>query len=295
MNIDQTIKEIEVNLETIAKDVVSKRIAEEKNSLFKKLQEQFLMELDSPLQHQPRWHQWGIVTHTRKFMQFYDLKVQEDLQKWGIYDEVRDHLLVEIDGIAKSKLIHIGILLHDIGKFQKNYLQLPNGEIRYGFREHERYSYEIIHGELFSFLHKTHHLTPAQIEYIAMCARYHFELGIVRDVAKRSPHGYTVEFAHSNRFREIVLDAISGFGEYGVEVGLLFLADSYAKSDIEYRDRTDQEIIQELRSKGLSILLIDTIKQVEINVEVAKEYFSILFGLDLSQQSLSSSESCLSI
>ena len=276
MNIDTIVKEIDQNLEDIARVVLFKRIEEEKNPLFRLMQKQFFIELDSPSQHQPRWHQWGIITHTRQFLKFYDTLVQEDLKKWNISEKVNRHLSVQIDGITKSKLIRLGILLHDIGKFQKNYKLNSNLKISAGFKDHELYSYQIIKGELFSLLAKEYGLSDRQIEYIAMCAKYHFELGIIREVAKKSPQGYTIEFVKSTQFRESIVKSIPKFGDYKVEVGVLFLADSYAKSNIEYRDRTDREILDELKNKQLNPKLIHSIKQIPINIEVAKRYFLIL-------------------
>jgi CRISPR/Cas system-associated endonuclease Cas3-HD len=276
MNIDTIVKEIDQNLEDIARVVLFKRIEEEKNPLFRLMQKQFFIELDSPSQHQQRWHQWGIITHTRQFLKFYDTLVQEDLKKWNISEKVNRHLSIQIDGIAKSKLIRLGILLHDIGKFQKNYKLNSNLKISAGFKDHELYSYQIIKGELFSLLAKEYKLSDRQIEYIAMCAKYHFELGIIREVAKKSPQGYTIEFVKSTQFRESIVKSIPKFGDYKVEVGVLFLADSYAKSNIEYRDRTDREILDELKNKQLNPKLIHSIKQIPINIEVAKRYFLIL-------------------
>jgi len=276
MNIDNIIEEVDQNLEDIARVVLVKRIEEEQNHLFKLMQEQFFMELDSTSQHKPRWHQWGIIAHTRQFMKFYDNIVQEDLRRWNIFEKVNRHLSVKIDGIAKSKLIRLSILLHDIGKFKKNYKIDSNLRISYGFKNHELYSYQIIKGELFSLLSKEYGLSNNQIEYIAMCARYHFELGIIREVAKKSPRGYTIKFVHSHQFRDIILEAIPKIEDYRVEVGLLFLAVSYAKSDIEYRDRTDEDILYELKERKLNPRLIDSIKQIPINIEVAKEYYRII-------------------
>ena len=276
MNIDTIVKEIDQNLEDIARVVLFKRIEEEKNPLFRLMQKQFFIELDSPSQHQPRWHQWGIITHTRQFLKFYDTLVQEDLKKWNISEKVNRHLSVQIDGITKSKLIRLGILLHDIGKFQKNYKLNSNLKISAGFKDHELYSYQIIKGELFSLLAKEYGLSNRQIEYIAMCAKYHFELGIIREVAKKSPQGYTIEFVKSTQFRESIVKSIPKFGDYKVEVGVLFLADSNAKSNKENRDRTDREILDELKNKQLNPKLIHSIKQIPINIEVAKRYFLIL-------------------
>jgi len=279
MQIDKIIDEIDQNLEDIARFILSKKIENEENFLFKLMQKKFFINLDSPLEHHPKWHQWGIITHTRKFIKFYDTKVQKDLKEWNIYNRVQKHLSYKIDGISKAKLIYIGILFHDIGKFHKNYKMNPNLKIDINFKNHEIYSYNIIKNELFSLLSKNYGLSDNQIEYIAMCARYHFELGIVREFAKKSPQGYTIEFAKSDKFKKNIEKIIPNFKEYAIEVGLLFLADSYAKSDIEYLNRDDKDILKELKIRKLNSNLIHSIKQIPINIEIAREYFSLFYSI----------------
>jgi len=88
--------------------------------------------------------------------------------------------------------------------------------------------------------------------------------------------GYDLKFVHSGIFKKMVLGRIEKFEEYSLEVGLLFLADSYAKTDISSLDRTDDEILKELSEKRLNKKLLFAVKQRSINIEVSKVYFDII-------------------
>lgn len=276
LSIDEIIEEVNTNLEDIARSVVSKEVDKERDSLIQQYKQQFFAELNSPEQHQPNWHQWGIITHTRNFMKMYDNEVKQYLKAWNRIEAIEEHLSKQIDGISKSKLIYLGILLHDIGKFQKNYSKKLNWRVIYTFNKHEVYSQEIIQNDLYPLLHDYYRLTDKQIEYIAMCARYHFELGFIREIGKKSKYGYSTAFAKSQEFKDTVLDALSSFEEYKIEVGVLFLADSYAKTDVTFEERTDNEILEDLKSQDLNPKLIHAVKQKSVNLEVVKCYFDVI-------------------
>lgn len=276
LSIDEIIDEVNTNLEDISRSIVSKEIDKETDSLIRQYKQQFFTELDSPEQHQPNWHQWGIITHTRNFMKMYDNEVKQYLKAWNRIEAIEEHLSKQIDGISKSKLIYLGILLHDIGKFQKNYSKKLNWRVIYTFNKHEVYSQEIIQNDLYPLLHDYYRLTDKQIEYIAMCARYHFELGFIREIGKKSKYGYSAAFAKSQEFKDTVLDALSSFEEYKIEVGVLFLADSYAKTDVTFEERTDNEILEDLKSQDLNPKLIHAVKQKSVNLEVVKCYFDVI-------------------
>jgi len=276
LSIDEIIAEVNANLEDIAESVVAHEIEQEKDTLIRQHKQKFFIELDSPWQHQPNWHQWGIITHTRNFMKMYDNEVKQYLKAWNRLEAIEEHLLEKIDGISKSKLIYLGILLHDIGKFRKNYSKKLNWRVIYTFNKHELYSQEIIQNDLYPLLHDHYGLTDRQIEYISMCARYHFELGFIREVGKKSKYGYSAAFAKSQEFKDAVFDALPVFEVYKIEVGVLFLADSYAKTDVVFENRSDKEILEDLRYQDLNPKLIHAVKQKPINLEIVKSYFDVV-------------------
>ena len=278
VDIDMIIAQIDRNLENIAHSVVLHEIEKEDDTLIRRHKEKFLEALDAPEQHQPNWHQWGIITHTRKFMQMYDNEVSAYLQLWEKEAAIEAHLSETIDDIPKGKLIYLGILLHDIGKFRKNYSKVLNMRVVYTFNRHEVYSQQIIQNDLYVLLHDLYGLTDRQIEYVAMCARYHFELGFIREIGKKSKHGYSAAFANSDTFKEAVYSALPSFEEYKIEVGVLFLADSCAKTDVAFEGRSDREIREELSTRKLNPKLIQAVKQKPVNIEVAKCYLETMLS-----------------
>jgi len=74
--------------------------------------------------HQPRFHQWGVITHTDMVMRGYKGEANNMLQAWGASQEtfgldrrVKQYFDEEIDGIQKGQLFELAIIAHDLGKF----------------------------------------------------------------------------------------------------------------------------------------------------------------------------------
>jgi hypothetical protein len=271
--IDETIDEVNLNLEDIAKFIVSKEIEQEKNNLIRQYKQQFFMQLDFPEQHKPNWHQWGIIKHSRNCLDMYNNEGKQYLKSWGKFDFIEKYLSKKIDGLAKSKLINLGILLHDMGKLKKQYRIELNMKVKYSFNNHEAYSQEIIQTDLYPLLHDYYGLTDMQIKYISMCASYH---GLIRKICKTFK--YSIEFAQTEDFKNIVLNELPSFEEYKIEVGILFLADSCAKTNVAFENKTDEEILKDLNLQNLNPKLINAVHQKAVSIEIAKSYFNIING-----------------
>lgn len=150
-------------------------------------------------------------------------------------------------------------------------------------KKHEAASGRIIRSQEFSgMLKQNYGLTDAQIEYIARCAELHYELGIVRDEAKKSDFGYTLAFAKSDVFRDQAKQLMAQHPGFQLEVGMLFVGDSLAKTDIRIGGNTDEQIelqdasIQDaLKKRGLNPKLIKAVKQLPVNIAVAEAYFKV--------------------
>ncbi len=266
-------------LPTIAKDLIlqTQDISEPRNKIF----------FDNPdnyLEHEPNWHQWGIITHTKMFEKFYHQEIPAYIEDWGIKEKVDSYMSEEIDGMNKEVLLNMSIPLHDLGKFTMRRLKKEeDGSISTSFKKHEVESGRIIRSIKFSeMLKKEYNVTAAQIEYIARCAELHYELGIVRDEAKKSKMGYTLIYAQSDEFAERAKQLQEQHTGFGLEVGILFLADSLAKTDIRLNNDTDKDLsAQEQKTKelivqrGLNPKLIKAVMQLPVNREIAKTYLSI--------------------
>ncbi len=208
-------------------------------------------------------------------MNMYDNEVKQYLKTWGKSEIIEKHLLEKIDSIAKSNLIYLGIILHDIGKFKKRYSIELNNKVKYSFNKHELYSQEIIQNDLYPLLNDYYGLTDMQIKYISMCARHH---GFIRKIGKKSKYNYSVEFAQSKEFKDKMLSELLSLEEYKIELGMLFLADSCAKTDIAFENKTDEGILEDLKLRNLNPKLIKAVKQKLVSIEIAKCYFDIING-----------------
>lgn len=241
------IEKLWEKLPDIARDLISKS-----QDLSNPRNKNYADNPDDPLEHEPKWHQWGVITHTKMFEKFYREEIPEYLRQWGLQDIVGAKMSEQIDGMSKADLLNIAVPLHDLGKFTERKLKPDEkGEVSVSFKKHEAASGRIIRTPEFTdMMKKEFGLTDAQIEYIATCAERHYELGIVRDEAKQSELGYTFAFAQSDIFKNRAKEIISKYPGFEYEVGLLFIADSLAKSEIRIQAETDADIqAQEATSK----------------------------------------------
>src|SRR5260370_805307 len=69
--------------------------------------ESFARSPDSPAEHAPAWHQYGIITHTREFCNALQNAVPALLETWGLSQPVDRALSTEIDGLPKRDLLQI--------------------------------------------------------------------------------------------------------------------------------------------------------------------------------------------
>ena len=237
---------------------------------------------DDYLQHAPKWHQHGIVTHSREFARAIKSTIPEYIKSWGLENKAENILSQQIDGVEKRQLLEVAGLLHDVGKFSSRTEEIEDGSIKgYSFTDHEEHSAEIIRNEdNVSGRLKDLGFSPTQIEYIAKCAELHFELGKVRRASKENG-GFTMAFVDTPAFREAAREIIDKNPDFALEIGLLFIADGLSKSEVIALGNTDEEIEaetpileQELAEKGLNPKLINQAKQMPVNFKVAKAYLT---------------------
>ncbi len=271
--IEEIIESFYKRFPIIAKDLIKKNqdLSDEKNK-------KFLDNPDDPSQHEPRWHQWGIITHTKMFEKAYNEETLKYLEQWGIYNEVQNQMSEEIDSVSKDQLLRIAILFHDLGKFTTRKIK----EKLFSFKEHEIASGEIIRSSEFSaMLKQEYNLTDAQIEYIAQCAELHYVFGVIRDQAKKS-NGYNFAFIQSDEFKEQIKQILTQYPNFQLEIGLLFLADTLGKTDIRIEGKDDEEIESQeaainkiLEVKGLDPNFINGIKQLPVTCAIMEIYLKM--------------------
>lgn len=239
---------------------------------------------DDPKEHKPKWHQWGIITHTKRVKEFYKKEIPQHLELWGMIEKIKSDMQIEIDGKSKNELFEIAIMFHDLGKFSDRKMKCPNDiTAGFNFHGHEKVSGEIIRSPQFNHrLKETYRLSNQQIEYIAHCAELHYTLGKIRKQEKDNGNEYTIDFARSDSFRQISKDIIDRYKEYSLEVGLFFLADSLGKTDVRINTQNndsdknqDDTIRQIILDRKLNPDLFKSIKEIPISVEVVKNYLEI--------------------
>ena len=211
----------------------------------------FLQCPDDRNQHQTQWHQWGIITHTRVFLGVFDRDVPRYLRAWRVWDPVDRVLSRPVDGLTRWQLLHVSILLHDIGKFGTR----TRGARGFHFAGHESLSGRLIREEvrLDQF-----GLTGPQIAYVARTAEDHFLLGLLRKRARQQGI-FRLEYTESQPFLEDVRRIQAEHADDFIEVGVLFLGDSLAKAEPQAGpDRA--------------------VSQNEINVAVARRYLELTVG-----------------
>jgi len=130
------------------------------------------------------------------------------------------------------------------------------------------------------------YLTDTQIEYIAQCCRLHYELGKTRDLAKKLEIGYSFEYLKSEYILEHNLDIMKTNREYQLEIGLLFLADSLAKTEYHIEAESKEEVEKQaegiekiVRENNLHPHKVLLIKQLPINIKTAEVYLKMWAGI----------------
>ena len=269
MNTNEIVKDLEEKL-----PIIGRNIARESTRLTDGFQRRFIQRIDSPWEHYPRWHQWGIVSHSLKAAEYWaNEQFTEDVPKQS-QEALYTTLNQEIEGIAKQDLIHISLVLHDLGKFNKGW-----DEEKFDFNGHEEDSQRIILEGPVTGLLSGYSLTSKQINYVANCAGKHFELGYLRREAKLSPLEYTQEWINSSDFNTAVEKKLPDFRGYEPEVGLMYLADSWAKVDPSFlheaegsRDRAKQLIYKSWKPE----VLVDAVMQQPVSMAVGRKYLEIV-------------------
>lgn len=239
---------------------------------------------DDPKEHDPCWHQFGIITHTRKFYEFHQTKTQKYLRQWNIDQPVKRNLSKQIARRTKSELLEISVPLHDLGKLRRGFKQ-KHGKLTPDYHGHWGKSKKLImeNGQIRNMLRETYELTDSQVAYIAECADLHYELGKVRDKAEGTGRRYTIAFVQSEECKKACASIAEKFPEFKQEIGIMFLGDSLAKTDIEIYAKTDKdiedltdEIEQILQKRGLKAQLKAAVKERPVNIALAETYLKLV-------------------
>lgn len=237
----------------------------------------FAQSPDDPNEHAPKWHQYGVITHSVRFGEALRGRVPAHVSHWGLAEPVQAALSEPVDGIPKAELLSVVALVHDLGKFTARTITHDDTGAHVRFADHEAHSGKIVAAR--------HDLLPgltrAQVGYVATCAALHYELGKVRRAAYAGD-GFTVRFTGTSAFADAAREIIASHPNYAAEIGLEFIADNVSKTEVVARSQTDEGIASErgrieaeLRDRGLTHKLISQAMQMPVNLAVAKQYLTI--------------------
>ena len=275
VSVEHILEVLRDTLPELAKDLIASS-----HDLSDPLEQNFVDSPDSPAEHSPRWHQYGILTHSEMFRRFIEIDAPVLMERWDLLDKADAALSQEIEGTSKADLLQIVALVHDLGKFTARTFEYKNDEPLARFVNHEAHSGAIIRSEFKGTLQKLG-LSEAQIEHIAKCAEHHFDLGTARQTAIDNG-GYTLSFARSEAFTKVAQGIIRASPDIALEIGLMFMADSLSKTEVASTADTDESIEldrarleQEIKDKNLDQRLINQALQQPVNIEIGRRYLQL--------------------
>lgn len=213
------------------------------------------------------YHYWGIRDHSYKVL-LYQEDAKDLVKQWGAGQVVKERLAEKVGNNTKGDLIKLASVLHDVGKFACRYLQWRDGKLVYRFTNHEVMSGKIIREELAEELMYLG-LTAEEVEYVAVLAERHYELARVRINNKQQ---FNWDFVNSDYVGGMLQEIRNDNSRYDIEVGLMFLADSLAKT--KYNCVTPEEAEFMIRSGQVNPPEhAPAVRQQPLKIKLAERYF----------------------
>ncbi len=247
---------MEVNTNTLENELsnIIKKIGKEKKI------EVFANNPDFLEERLKSWHQFGLLSHTKRVRNIFLNELNNLLELWGLED-IKEYLNAEINGCEKRKLLEIGILVHDLGKI------VLVGDKRV-HRNHERESESII-----LKLKELRSLSKEQLDYVLRCVNSHDVIGKeIRDYLVEK-NKFNLEFLNSDKIKKILDPIIRKNSDVKIEIGVFYLCDSLGKTNIIIEDYTDEKnIIEILKKRKLPLELKNGIMQLPLNIKLAEVY-----------------------
>jgi hypothetical protein len=225
-------------------------------------------DIDDPREHEPDWHQWGVLEHTRRVWIAMTTEVPIFCLAWGV-PFIQELKAECIQHKSKWELLLITCLVHDLGKWAGRTVTAAGS---YSFEGHEAISERLIrHNPYIRQSLREACLLPEQIDYIATVAGLHYELGKLRRLGYQRGD-FDLTFLQSGLFQAECKAIVHQHQTYAREIGLIFLADSLAKVEFRAGLESPAEIEAKILDRGLPRKLIRAAQQVPINIAMCREY-----------------------
>ncbi len=229
-------------------------------------------DIDDPREHDPDWHQWGVLEHTERVCRAMANEVPIFCLAWEV-PFISDLKTETIQHRSKWELLLIACVVHDLGKWAGRRVKAGGA---HSFRDHEAVSeYLIRHDPYVRRMLLQVKLRPVQLDYIARVAGIHYELGKLRRLARQQGH-FDLAFLKSDLFQNGCALIADQHPDHLREIGLIFLADSLAKVAFRAGLEPSEEIETEIAKQGLSKKLMRAVSQVPLNIALCRAYFKWL-------------------
>lgn len=217
------------------------------------------------------WHQYGLLTHTRKVRQAFLFELNPLLINWGLYPAIERYLSKDINGIDKKELFEASIIIHDLGKIVCLHERGEN-------IKHEVASAELVDEEFLKDKLTKYGLNRKQLDYLKTCVKTHDVFGRqIRNELKESGK-LNLEYLAEKEVRKICQNLALKYSDVGLEIGLFFICDSLGKLNGKLYSENEREIIKQLKKNGLPLDLKSGILQHPINMELSRVYLNELFN-----------------
>ena len=203
---------------------------------------EFEEQLDDVAQHSVKWHQFGILTHTRlTFDYLRKNKLYRELNfPHQVLARIQRHLNKKIGDLTKTELLKIASLLHDIGKFKVRFWDDIKQQFK--FKGHEAESAKIAKQYL------KNKLTPTQAAYIYKIILLHDEPLELKKNLKQIP-SHTID-----QEQRLFQNMIKKLGKEAIDILVFFWSDKVAKG-VTKAQQEDEQLMKKVLITGLNTIL----------------------------------------
>jgi len=216
------------------------------------------------------WHQFGLLTHTKKVREVFLNELKGFLEEWGIYNKFEKIMREKIQGIEKKTLFEISIPLHDLGKI------ICQGDKRTD-RQHELASKELISKDPIKAKLREFGLLEDQIDYIKEVVENHDVVGKeIRDVLKHEGN-LVLDYVSGENTIKICKKVAKKYANFKLEVGIFYLCDLLGKTEVRINSENEEKIETLLEEKSLRPELKKAVLQLPVNLKLAEIFLKNIF------------------
>jgi hypothetical protein len=254
-------------------NLIAEQLENNLPEIIKNIAKQYKIEsyIQNPDFKEPRlskWHQFGLITHSKNVRKIFLTELPIILQKLNLTQKINQQLNKKIDNLTKYQLLEISIPLHDLGKITG----LKDTQTD---RNHELASSSLIEQPYLNQL-LSNNLTSNQINYIKKCIKHHGTLGReIRDILVPQ-NKFNLDYLNTEEFKQLCNKVAERHKDIKLELGIYFLCDTLGKTNIKIQTNTEQEIGQILQQKNLPIELKHAIMQQPLTQKLSEIYLKTL-------------------